>query len=68
MKVTIIFVLIAAVFVLTASAFSIAEQESEYEFGRSKRASCVDNICRLECKLRHPSYTGWCIKGQCDCF
>jgi hypothetical protein len=32
MKVTIIFVLIAAVFVLTSSAFSIAEQGKFYTF------------------------------------
>ncbi|KAJ8979248.1 hypothetical protein NQ317_014612 [Molorchus minor] len=34
---------------------------------RPRRASCSTSLCRAICKSRHPSYSGRCINGRCDC-
>ncbi|KAJ3642814.1 hypothetical protein Zmor_025567 [Zophobas morio] len=48
-----------------------SEEEGLEQLARFRRApksnSCNDRLCRIECKSRHPSYSGRCINGQCDC-
>ncbi|KAJ8924612.1 hypothetical protein NQ315_000762 [Exocentrus adspersus] len=75
MKLSLMFLIVfLAAVCFSSSSASQMNQESEQAAGAEPsdvnirvRRSCRDSYCRSYCKTRHPSYSGRCVNGECDC-